>query len=139
MVGASLGEAEMRMEGMAEEVVADILQANKPAETSEDAGRLGAKLRQFFPTLLLDDSELVGEREVVRGRVSAAAVEAVKAKVDELEGTREGLGVETIRYLTLVQTDNLWKTHMKAMQNVKDFAGLKAYANLNPLDVYRWG
>ena len=41
------------------------------------------------------------------------------------------------RYLRLLQTDNLWKGHMKAMSFVKDFAGLKAYNEQKPLDVYR--
>ena len=33
--------------------------------------------------------------------------------------------------------DNLWKAHMKAMNFVKDFAGLKVYAQQDPLTVYR--
>ena len=54
-----------------------------------------------------------------------------------LEATRAGLGVESARYLRLLQTDNLWKAHMKAMNFVKDFAGLKVYAQEDPLNVYR--
>ena len=30
-----------------------------------------------------------------------------------------------------------WKQHMKALSYVKDFAGLKAYADKDPLEVYR--
>ena len=47
-----------------------------------------------------------------------------------------GGGLFSVRYLTLLQTDNLWKAHMKAMSFVKEFAGLKAYAQLDPLAVY---
>ena len=37
----------------------------------------------------------------------------------------------------LLQSDNLWKGHIKSMNFVKDFAGLKVYAQEDPLDVYR--
>ena len=50
---------------------------------------------------------------------------------------RGGLGFESARYLRLLQADNLWKGHIKAMNFVKDFAGLKVYNQEDPLDVYR--
>ena len=60
-----------------------------------------------------------------------------KKKIKALEDVRTGLAFESARYLRLLQTDNLWKGHMKAMNFVKDFAGLKVYNQQDPLDVYR--
>jgi preprotein translocase subunit SecA len=37
----------------------------------------------------------------------------------------------------LLQIDNLWKDHMKKMDFVKDFAGMRVYNQEKPLDVYR--
>ena len=39
--------------------------------------------------------------------------------------------------MRLLQTDNLWKGHIKGLSFVKDFAGLKVYNQQDPLDVYR--
>jgi len=125
---------------MVEDVVGDIVGANTPpsGETSGEASEvLLAKLRQFFPALKLTAGELSGSRDAILATASAAATSALSAKLEELDGVRAGLGSESIRFLALTQTDNLWKEHMKAMSFVKDFAGLKVYAQLNPLDVYR--
>ena len=44
---------------------------------------------------------------------------------------------EALRYLWLVQMDNLWKTHMKSMDYLKQFVGLRSYANDDPFQVYQ--
>jgi len=140
MVFADLPQAEGTLCAMAAAVVADIFRANWPADASAGgdlASTLDAKLRQFFPSLDVSAQALSGSRDEAESAAVAAATAAVGAKVAELEGVRPGLGVEAIRFLTLTQTDNLWKAHMKQMNFVKDFAGLKVYAQLNPLDVYR--
>ncbi len=126
---------------MSRAVVSDIFAANWKAAAELDeasAEPLIAKLRQFFPSLALDPAALAGAGRDAAEAAAASAVEAsVAAKVAELDGMREGLAFETARYLSLLQTDNLWKEHMKAMNFVKDFAGLKVYAQQKPLDVYR--
>ena len=67
----------------------------------------------------------------------AAVAAAFEAKCAELDAVRDGLSAESQRFLALTQIDTLWKAHMKAMGYVKDFAGLKVYAQEDPLDVYR--
>ena len=67
-------------------------------------------------------------------RAAEAALAAQEAK---LEGTKSGLCLEAARYVSLLQVDTLWKQHMRALNYVRDFAGLKAYADRDPLDVYR--
>jgi len=67
------------------------------------------------------------QRQLEGGRGREAALEEVKG----------GLSLEASRYLSLLQTDTLWKQHMQALNYVKDFAGLKVYAQEDPLEVYR--
>lgn len=121
-------------------VVADIIDANWKGATADEAAAelLLGKLQQFFPGLGLTAPELVGvARDAAQASATAAVHAAVQAKTQTLEAVREGLAVEAARFLALVQTDNLWKGHMKAMNYVKDFAGLKVYAQEHPLQVYR--
>ena len=47
------------------------------------------------------------------------------------------VAAKTARYVSLLQVDTLWTQHMKRLNYVKDFAGLKAYAQEDPLEVYR--
>jgi len=141
MLYADLQDAQAQLGAMAEAVVGDIFKANWPeadeSPSPELPSKLLAKLQVFFPPIALSESELLGSREGALQAAAAAARGAVGGKVAALEGVRPGLGVESIRFLALSQTDTLWKEHMKQMNFVKDFAGLKAYAQLNPLDVYR--
>ena len=141
MVYADLAKAQGLLADMAASVVQDIVGANWPKAGEEPKPDLPSilegKLRQFFPPIELTAAQLGGSREEVERAATAAAEAAVASKVERLESVRKGLGVESIRFLTLTQMDNLWKAHMKSMGFVKDFAGLKAYAQLNPLDVYR--
>merc|ERR1719238_2452522 len=76
-------------------------------------------------------------RAAATAAANAAVSKALDAKVASLDGVREGLAFESMRYLRLLQADNTWKGHMKAMNYVKDFAGLKVYNQQDPLDVYR--
>ena len=121
-------------------VVGDIFEANWKAEgalDAEGAATLLGKLEQFFPQLPLTAAQLTAPRPEAEAAAVAASAAAVEAKVAELEGVREGLAFESARFLKLTQIDTLWKGHMKAMSFVKDFAGLKVYAQQDPLDVYR--
>merc|ERR1719424_710601 len=127
---------------MCDEVVSDIFEANwkGPADAAEAelAATLIAKLDLFFPSHGLAAADLSGSsRADCEAKALAASKAVLKAKADSLDGTRDGLAFESARYLLLLQTDNLWKGHIKAMNYVKDFAGLKVYAQEDPLDVYR--
>merc|ERR1719310_2381645 len=83
------------------------------------------------------DSLEGSNRAEAEAQAVAACEAALSDKVKDLDDVRAGLAFESARYLTLLQTDNLWKAHMKAMNYVKDFAGLKVYNQEDPLDVYR--
>jgi len=127
---------------MCDEVVSDIFEANwkGPADAAEAelAATLIAKLDLFFPSHGLAAADLSGSsRADCEAKALAASKAVLKSKADSLDGTRDGLAFESARYLLLLQTDNLWKGHIKAMNYVKDFAGLKVYAQEDPLDVYR--
>merc|ERR1712232_370850 len=85
----------------------------------------------------LSAAELQVPREDAQAAVVRAVGAALNLKEQELEATRPRLAYESQRYIALLQTDELWKQHMKEMNYVKDFAGLKVYAQQNPLQVYR--
>ncbi|KOO32252.1 preprotein translocase subunit [Chrysochromulina tobinii] len=121
-------------------VVRDIFEANWKGRASADgalAMTLATKLGQFFPALATLDGLEGKQRAEAEAIATTAAAAALDAKVAQLDGVRAGLAYESARYLTLLQTDNLWKAHMKAMNFVKDFAGLKVYNQQKPIDVYR--
>merc|ERR1711871_1912999 len=129
---------------MCEAVVGDILSANWPTEggmaMADDAlaEKLVGKLEVFFPGCDVTAAQLSSKpRAEAEAVATSAARAAFHAKATSLDGAREGLAFEAARYLHLLQTDNLWKGHMKAMGFVKDFAGLKVYNQEDPLDVYR--
>lgn len=124
---------------MAHETAKDILAANWPKASGAqaDAQKLTAKLGQFFPEMVVDQAALSGARADAEVAVLDAVDAALAAKEASLESARPGLGVEAMRYLTLVQSDLLWKAHMKNMDYVKEFSGLKAYAQQDPLQVYQ--
>jgi len=121
-------------------VVEDIFGANWKGSGAADAAlaeKLTAKLLQFFSELDgLEKLEGMGRAEAL-ALAQAAADAALQAKAASLDGARAGLAYESARYLMLLQTDNLWKSHMKSMNYVKDFAGLKVYNQEKPIDVYR--
>jgi len=130
--------ATLRLECAA--VVGDIFKANWKVEgvpDSETASMLLGKLQQFFPQIKLTAQELMKARQDAEAAAVAASSVALDEKAAALDGVKEGLAFQSARFLTLTQMDNLWKSHMKAMSFVKDFAGLKVYNQQDPLDVYR--
>lgn len=115
-----------------------IVSANwKQGGGAEGAAVLAGKLRQFFPSIALDEASLQGSKEEAEAAALAAAEAALAAHEQKLEAAKGGLSLEAARYVSLLQVDTLWKQHMKALSYVKDFAGLKAYADKDPLEVYR--
>ena len=144
VVSANGDEMSELMARYAAETASDIVRANWPAaDGAPDDGaaldgagveKLVGKLRQFFPDL--DVGPIRGTREEASAAVAEAVTSAVARKESSLEGVRAGLGLEAARFIALTQFDTLWKDHMKAMNSVKDFAGLRAYAQEDPLQVH---
>ena len=140
VVSANGDEMSEMMARYAAETASDIVSANWPAADDgaaldcAAAEKLVGKLRQFFPDL--DVGPIRGTREEASAAVAEAVASAVARKESSLEGVRAGLGLEAARFIALTQFDTLWKDHMKAMNSVKDFAGLRAYAQEDPLQVH---
>ena len=134
-------EAQLKetMASCASGTVSAIFAANWKEEAAggERAATIAGKLRQFFPQLELAESALEGSRDDAEAAAVRAAEAALAARDAALEEVKGGLSLEASRYLSLLQTDTLWKQHMAALNYVKDFAGLKVYANEDPLEVYR--
>ena len=45
--------------------------------------------------------------------------------------------VEIERYIALTQVDNLWKQHLKDMDFLKEFVGLRSYKQSDPFEDYQ--
>jgi len=141
---ADAADTSRRMREMSAAVASSIVDANAPP--AEAAGGCDAaaaevistKLGQFFPSSRLGADSLVGKSaEELRTAAREEAEHAYALKASALDAVRADLACETARYLSLLQMDNLWKQHVRAMGFVKDFAALKVYAQQDPLDVYR--
>lgn len=148
LVHAEAAELHAALADAAVGTARDIVGANW-REAEESAGGVGSaesaatileKLGQFFTTktpLPLTGADFMRPREEAEERAAAAVRSALANKEDELDSLRPGLAAEAERYLSLLQIDLLWKQHMKSMGFVRDFAGLRAYAQEDPLVVYQ--
>lgn len=117
---------------LSQQTARDIVQANLQA--SAPAATL-AKLKQFFPDLQLAEAAL--QADDAEDLTLAAVAAAVDVKAAALDAVKPGLAAEAARFLILTQEDTLWKAHMKDMNFVKEWAGLKIYAGSDPITVYR--
>merc|ERR1712205_241427 len=52
-------------------------------------------------------------------------------------GAKEGFAVEIERYIALTQVDNLWKQHLKDMDFLKEFVGLRSYKQSDPFEDFQ--
>jgi len=115
---------------MCRETVEAIVQAK-----SKDAAAMSGLLKQFFPTITKvspGDLSRGNPTEYIMGQVQAAWEE----KQRELESVRNGFAVETARYLVLTVMDNLWKSHLRDMDYLRQVIGIRSYGSMNPLDEY---
>lgn len=139
LLNADAAEMSASLSACVEGTVGAIFAANwKDAEApATRAATLVGKLGQFFPSLALPESALQGSRAEAEAAAVSAAQAALVAQEAMLEGAKAGLSLEAARFVSLLQVDTLWTQHMKQLNYVKDFAGLKAYAQEDPLEVYR--
>jgi len=106
-------------------------------KTPVDAAGLVAKLKQFFEGIELTEAEVVGGQQAVR-EIVIRKVEAVLAsKEGELDAVKGKFAGEIERYITLTQMDNLWKQHLKDMDFLKEFVGLRTYKQSDPFEDYQ--
>jgi len=108
----------------AEEIVPNYFKDNKL-----DAAGLAGKLRQFFEGIEVTEEELAsqGNQAAVTEYVTDKAEEVLSSKEGELDAVKDAMSYEIERYITLTQVDNLWKQHLKDMDFLKEFVGLRSY------------
>lgn len=113
----------------------DIVEAN--FET-EKRGKIVEKVRQFFPTLgAVDETELL---KMTKQQTSACMHEAVdkalERKKSDLAAHKAELYAETVRYLTLLQIDNLWAQQLEALEQLKEISVLQRFKGSDPMAEY---
>eukprot|EP00802_Teleaulax_amphioxeia_P005324 Tamp_05328.p1 GENE.Tamp_05328~~Tamp_05328.p1 ORF type:complete len:838 (-),score=300.95 Tamp_05328:489-2966(-) len=111
---------------------------NYAKDKGVDAAGLANKLAQFFSGINLsadDLSKVSGNAltELVKERVE----DVLARKEGELDAAKEGFAVEIERYIALTQVDNLWKQHLKDMDFLKEFVGLRSYKQSDPFEDYQ--
>lgn len=111
------------------------------ASADDDFEGLSQKLLQFFPGIKrIGEAELTAcanQGRSLREKVCSEVVEALAAKAEELDSRRAGFCQDVARYLELTQMDNLWQSHMKRMDYLKEFVGLRSYGQEDPLEAYQ--
>jgi preprotein translocase subunit SecA len=123
------------MRDFARQTTEDIVDAN--FET-EKRGKIVEKVRQFFPTLgPVDDKEIM---KMTRQQTSACMHEAVdktlERKKADLATHKAELYAETVRYLTLLQIDNLWAQQLEALEQLKEISVLQRFKGADPMLEY---
>lgn len=106
---------------------------------------LEAKLRQFFPNVTgVDEATLsaAGRGTAVADAVAARVAAALADKTASLNTGRSGkdggsFASEVERFLALSQADAQWREHLKKMDYLKEFVGLRAYGSDDPLVAYQ--
>ena len=63
--------------------------------------------------------------------------EVLSTKEGELDSVKEAMAYEIERYITLTQVDLLWKQHLKDMDFLKEFVGLRSYKQGDPFQEYQ--
>lgn len=106
---------------------------------------LDAKLHQFFPNITgVDEASLsgAGRGSAVADAVAARVAAALTDKTASLNAGRSGkdggsFASEVERFLALSQADAQWREHLKKMDYLKEFVGLRAYGSDDPLVAYQ--
>eukprot|EP00960_Hanusia_phi_P065036 765983-Hanusia_phi.AAC.4 len=108
----------------AEEIIPNYIKEGKL-----DATGLANKLAQFFDGIQLKDAELAAlkSRDEVREVVRRQVQDVLERKEGELDAVKDNFSFEIERYIVLTQVDLLWKQHLKDIDFLKDFIGLRAY------------
>jgi preprotein translocase subunit SecA len=109
--------------------------------SADDFDGLAVKLNQFYPGLT---SAVSGTLSAAHAQNKLVAVvhesvgEALEAKKRSLDdSSRKGMARDVARFLILTQMDNMWQSHMKSMDYLKEFVVLRAYSRDDPLAAYK--
>jgi preprotein translocase subunit SecA len=122
----------------AKEIERNFTGRSTSAENNYDG--LSSKLNQFFPGLLKCGSdELISASQNAgpSAHIVHCVSELVAIKNKSLDEVRPGMSRDVKRFLYLTQIDNLWQSHMKSMDYLKEFMGLRAFGQEDPLQAYQ--
>jgi len=110
---------------------------NYMGDKKNDMPGLIAKLKQFFEGVELDEANLNGDDDAKLQYIKQQVAAVLEAKEAGLEAAKDGFAFEIERYLTLTQMDNLWKQHLKDIEYLKEFIGLRAYKQGDPFQDFQ--
>mmetsp|Transcript_26866 Transcript_26866/g.62213 ORF Transcript_26866/g.62213 Transcript_26866/m.62213 type:complete len:997 (+) Transcript_26866:53-3043(+) len=111
---------------------------NYLGKADPDLQGLMAKVKQFFEGIELDEATLAqGDDATKVAYLKTQARECLLRKEGGLDAVKDHFAFEIERYLTLTQVDNLWKQHLKDMDYLKQFVGLRSYKQIDPFEEYQ--
>lgn len=110
---------------------------NYMGDKKNDMPGLIAKLKQFFEGVELDEAKLGGDDDAKLQYIKQQVSAVLEGKEAGLEAAKDGFAFEIERYLTLTQMDNLWKQHLKDIEYLKEFIGLRAYKQGDPFQDFQ--
>ncbi|KAJ8903679.1 hypothetical protein NDN08_004781 [Rhodosorus marinus] len=94
--------------------------------------KMAALLTQFFPALTSTELANMSSCDL------EAEIKGILARKEaELENVKEGFSTEVIRFLVLQVMDNLWKSHLRDLDYLKQVIAVRAYGSEKPLDEYQ--
>ncbi len=135
IVDHDAAQLHVMMRDFARRTTDDIVDANYD---TEKRSKIVEKVRQFFPTLgPVDEMELL---KMTKQQTSACMHEAVdkalERKKGDLAAHKAELYAETVRYLTLLQIDNLWAQQLEALEQLKEISVLQRFKGADPMQEY---
>lgn len=108
----------------------EILKASTSDKGDTDTEKLVGKALQFFPNLRLSIAEITGvsSNDAVNELVQSKLADAVAEKQQLIDTAgSQGAFVTFFRYLSLVQTDELWCKHLNRLDLLKEEMVLQSF------------
>lgn len=133
-----MGRLQEECHETAAEIVSSYIGDSGRAENFEG---LEAKLAQFFEgipyTSARELEEVMKNRDAVVKHVERCVDQLIAERRKALNAEKDSVMEEATRYIWLTQVDNLWKSHMKCMDYLKEFVVLRTYGRDDPLQAYQ--
>ena len=126
-----------RIDQMVEDEIRDLVERHRPADKTEEID-LAALLDEYAALvgnadLTVDDLDGLDDDEI-----TTALIDDAGNALNEVEGQfPEGVMRTVERHVMLSVIDRLWIEHLTAMDDLREGAGLQAYAQRDPLIAYK--
>ena len=126
-----------RIDQMVEDEIRDLVERHRPADKTEDLD---------LASLLEDYDALIGNADIsvedLEGldddEITTALIDDAGNGLNQVEGQfPEGVMRTVERHVMLSVIDRLWIEHLTAMDDLREGAGLQAYAQRDPLIAYK--